>query len=211
MKKSTIGLAMAIAAAASLVTVGASAQTRGVTSTEICFHATVSWLPPKKSVVVERRNTLRGGQLRAGHLRPLPDHRRDRATRYRGGAGCAAAIGRDGCSPSSVHSAPMNNACFGIVRRGRASLFPLSARARGDPSRRRFYGAASTVDQIRSGMLLRQEQGQERLRDVSGFDFGKGLEARDSATALGIRSSGTAYKPTDQDFTARSPRCVRPV
>ena len=35
MKKSTIGLAMAIAAAASLVTAGASAQTRGVTSTEI--------------------------------------------------------------------------------------------------------------------------------------------------------------------------------
>src|ERR1700682_2779638 len=35
MKKSTIGLAMAIAAAASLVTASASAQTRGVTSTEI--------------------------------------------------------------------------------------------------------------------------------------------------------------------------------
>src|SRR5260370_21774547 len=37
MKKSTIGLGMAIAAAASLVTAGASAQTRGGTSTEIVF------------------------------------------------------------------------------------------------------------------------------------------------------------------------------
>ena len=35
MKKSTIGLGMAIAAAASLATAGASAQTRGVTATEI--------------------------------------------------------------------------------------------------------------------------------------------------------------------------------
>src|SRR4029077_15391188 len=35
MKKSTIGLGIAIAAATSLVTAGASAQTRGVTATEI--------------------------------------------------------------------------------------------------------------------------------------------------------------------------------
>ena len=78
---------------------------------------------------------------------------------------------------------PMNNACFkDQLAAGVPNLFPLSAaRSMFEPfDRLKFYGAASYVDQIRSGIeLLRQQEGQEGgLRDVPGHRLRQGDPGR---------------------------------
>ena len=105
---------------------------------------------------------------------------------------------------------PMNNACFkDQFAAGVPNLFPLSAaRSMYEPYERlKFYGAASYVDQIRSGIdYFVKTKGKKAVCVMyQDTDFGKEiLEGAELQTKkLGIKLVETAaHKPTDQDFTA---------
>jgi len=105
---------------------------------------------------------------------------------------------------------PMNNACFkDQFAVGVPNLFPLSAaRSMYEPYERlKFYGAASYVDQIRSGIeyFVKQKGKKAVCVMYQDTDFGKEiLEGAELQTKkLGIKLVATAaHKPTDQDFTA---------
>jgi branched-chain amino acid transport system substrate-binding protein len=105
---------------------------------------------------------------------------------------------------------PMNNACFkDQFAVGVPNLFPLSAaRSMYEPYERlKFYGAASYVDQVRSGIdYFVKTKGKKAVCVMyQDTDFGKEvLEGAEQQTKkLGIKIvETTAHKPTDQDFTA---------
>jgi branched-chain amino acid transport system substrate-binding protein len=105
---------------------------------------------------------------------------------------------------------PMNNACFkDEIAAGVPNLFPLSAaRSMYEPFERlKFYGAASYVDQIRSGInYLVTKQGKKKVCVMyQDTDFGKEIleGAKEQAEKMKIKLVETAaHKPTDQDFTA---------
>ena len=105
---------------------------------------------------------------------------------------------------------PMNNACFKDQFAAEVpNLFPLSAaRSMYEPFQRlKFYGAASYVDQIRSGITyFVKEKGKKAVCVMyQDTDFGKEiLEGAELQTKkLGIKIvESAAHKPTDQDFTA---------
>ena len=105
---------------------------------------------------------------------------------------------------------PMNNACFkDQFAVGVPNLFPLSAaRSMYEPYERlKFYGAASYVDQMRSGIdYFVKTKGKKAVCVMyQDTDFGKEvLEGAEQQTKkLGIKLvETTAHKPTDQDFTA---------
>ena len=89
------------------------------------------------------------------------------------------------------------------------NLFPLTAaRSMYEPFHRlKFYGAASYVDQIRSGMnYFVKEKGKKAVCVMyQDTDYGKEiLEGAELQTKkLGIKIvESAAHKPTDQDFTA---------
>jgi branched-chain amino acid transport system substrate-binding protein len=105
---------------------------------------------------------------------------------------------------------PMNNACFkDQLAAGVPNLFPLSAaRSMYEPFERlKFYGAASYVDQIRSGInyLVTQKSKKKLCVMYQDTDFGKEIVegAEEQAKKLGITIvERAAHKPTDSDFTA---------
>jgi branched-chain amino acid transport system substrate-binding protein len=105
---------------------------------------------------------------------------------------------------------PMNNACFkDQLAANVPNLFPLTAaRSMFEPfNRLKFYGAASYVDQIRSGAnYFVKEKGKKAVCVMyQDTDFGKEIleGAEQQAKTLGIKLVETAaHKPTDQDFTA---------
>ena len=105
---------------------------------------------------------------------------------------------------------PMNNACFkDQLAAGVPNLFPLSAaRSMYEPfDRLKFYGAASYVDQIRSGInyLVTQKNKKKLCVMYQDTDFGKEIVegAEEQAKKLGITIvERAAHKPTDSDFTA---------
>jgi branched-chain amino acid transport system substrate-binding protein len=105
---------------------------------------------------------------------------------------------------------PMNNACFkDQLAAGVPNLFPLSAaRSMYEPfDRLKFYGAASYVDQIRSGInyLVTQKNKKKLCVMYQDTDFGKEIVegAEEQAKKLGIAIvERAAHKPTDSDFTA---------
>jgi len=105
---------------------------------------------------------------------------------------------------------PMNNACFkDQFAAGVPNLFPLSAaRSMFEPFERlKFYGAASYVDQIRSGInyFVKNKGVKNVCVMYQDTDFGKEIleGAKEQAEKLGIKIvETTAHKPTDQDFTA---------
>ena len=105
---------------------------------------------------------------------------------------------------------PMNNACFkDQFAAGVPNLFPLSAaRSMYEPFERlKFYGAASYVDQIRSGIkYFVKNKGEKNVCVMyQDTDFGKEIleGAEEQTKKLGIKIvETTAHKPTDQDFTA---------
>jgi branched-chain amino acid transport system substrate-binding protein len=106
---------------------------------------------------------------------------------------------------------PMNNALFkDQLEAGVPNLFPLSAaRSMYEPFHKlKFYGAASYVDQIRSGITyFVQKKGKKSLCAMyQDTDFGK--EVLDGVTIqaekLKVKVVETVtHKPTDQDFTAQ--------
>src|SRR5580704_12350492 len=199
MKKSTIGLGVAIAAAASLATAGASAQTRGVTSTEILFgmHTDLSGVAATYGVSSSNGVKMRFDEINeAGGVngRKIKVIVEDQGYQVpKAVQACNKLINRDKVFAFVAPlGTPMNNACFkDQFAVGVPNLFPLSAaRSMYEPYERlKFYGAASYVDQIRSGIEY----------------FGKEiLEGAEQQTKkLGIKVVETAaHKPTDQDFTA---------
>jgi branched-chain amino acid transport system substrate-binding protein len=106
---------------------------------------------------------------------------------------------------------PMNNALFkDQFDAGVPNLFPLSAaRSMYEPFHKlKFYGAASYVDQIRSGInYFVTKKGKKALCAMyQDTDFGKevldGVQAQAERMKLKIVETAT-HKPTDQDFTAQ--------
>ena len=105
---------------------------------------------------------------------------------------------------------PMNNACFkDQFAAGVPNLFPLSAaRSMYEPFEKlKFYGAASYVDQIRSGIdYFVKNKGVKKVCVMyQDTDFGKEIlvGAELQTKKLGVKLVETAaHKPTDQDFTA---------
>ena len=105
---------------------------------------------------------------------------------------------------------PMNNACFKDQFAANVpNLFPLSAaRSMYEPYVPvKFYGAASYVDQIRSGIdYFVKNRGKKAVCVMyQDTDFGKEiLEGAELQTKkLNVKIvEATGHKPTDQDFTA---------
>lgn len=106
---------------------------------------------------------------------------------------------------------PMNNALFkDQFEAGVPNLFPLSAaRSMYEPFHKlKFYGAASYVDQVRSGInYFVKEKGKKALCAMyQDTDFGKevldGVQIQAQKMNLKIVETVT-HKPTDQDFTAQ--------
>ena len=115
---------------------------------------------------------------------------------------------------------PMNNACFkDQFAAGVPNLFPLSAaRSMYEPYERlKFYGAASYVDQIRSGIeYFVKTEGQEGdLRDVPGHRLRQGdpggRRAADQEARHQARRESGAQADRPGLHRARSPSCARPA
>jgi len=106
---------------------------------------------------------------------------------------------------------PMNNALFkDQLEAGVPNLFPLSAaRSMYLPFHKlKFYGAASYVDQMRSGVnyFVKQKGKKALCAMYQDTDFGKevmeGIKMQADAMKVKIVEVVT-HKPTDQDFTAQ--------
>src|SRR2546428_4463661 len=106
---------------------------------------------------------------------------------------------------------PMNNALFNDqLGAGVPNLFPLSAaRSMYEPFHKlKFYGAASYVDQVRSGInyFVTKKNKKAVCAMYQDTDFGKevldGIEAQVAKSKIKLVET-TTHKPTDQDFTAQ--------
>ena len=226
MNKSTIGLGMAIAAAASLATAGASAQTRGVTATEVMFgmHTDLSGVAATYGVSSSNGVKMRFDEVNeAGGIngRKLKVIVEDQAYQVpKAVQACNKLINRDKVFAFVAPlGTPMNNACFkDQFAAGVPNLFPLSAaRSMYEPYERlKFYGAASYVDQIRSGIeYFVKTKGKKAVCVMyQDTDFGKEiLEGAEQQTKkLGIKLVETrrTSRPT-RTSPRRSPSCARPA
>jgi branched-chain amino acid transport system substrate-binding protein len=209
----------AILAAAALVTVatGASAQTRGITKTEIVvgMHTDLSGVGATYGVSSSNAVKMRFDEINAAggiHGRKVNVVVEDHGYQVpKAVQACSKLINRDNVfafvAPAGT---PMNNACFkDQFAAGVPNLFPLSAaRSMYEPYERlKFYGAASYVDQIRSAVTyFVKEKGKKAVCAMyQDTDFGKEILVGGELQTkqLGIKLVETAaHKPTDQDFTA---------
>jgi len=209
----TIGLAAAIAASG---IASASAQTNGVTPTEILLgtHSDLSGVAATYGISstngakmrIEEANVagINGRKIKfiiedAGYQVPKAVQ------------ACNKLIHRDKVFAFLVAiGTPMNNACFkDQLAANIPSLFPITAaRSMFEPfDRLKFYASASYVDQVRSGInYLVKEKGKKAVCVMyQDTDFGKEIleGAKEQTEKLGIKIVETAtHKPTDQDFTA---------
>jgi branched-chain amino acid transport system substrate-binding protein len=208
---------MAVAAALAVVATGASAQTRGVTKTELLLgmHTDLSGVAATYGVsssnaVKMRFDEINGaGGINGRKVRVVIE---DQAYQVpKAVQACNKLINRDRVFAFVAPlGTPMNNACFkDQFAAGVPNLFPLSAaRSMYEPFERlKFYGAASYVDQIRAGAnYFVKEKGKKNICVMyQDTDFGKEIleGAEQQAKKLGIKLVETAaHKPTDQDFTA---------
>jgi len=215
-KWTIVKLATIAAAAASFVT-AASAQTRGVTASEVTFgmHTDLSGVAATYGVSSSNGVKMRfdeindGGGINGRKLKVIIED-----TGYqvpKAVQACNKLINRDKVFAFVAPlGTPMNNACFkDQFAVGVPNLFPLSAaRSMYEPYERlKFYGAASYVDQVRSGIdYFVKTKGKKAVCVMyQDTDFGKEvLEGAEQQTKkLGIKIvETTAHKPTDQDFTA---------
>ena len=217
MNKWTIVKTAAIAAAAASLATAASAQTRGVTATEVTFgmHTDLSGVAATYGVSSSNAVKMRFDELNdAGGIngRKLKVIIEDTAYQVpKAVQACNKLINRDKVFAFVAPlGTPMNNACFkDQFAVGVPNLFPLSAaRSMYEPYERlKFYGAASYVDQVRSGIdYFVKTKGKKAVCVMyQDTDFGKEvLEGAEQQTKkLGIKLvETTAHKPTDQDFTA---------
>jgi branched-chain amino acid transport system substrate-binding protein len=213
LRKFTIVVVAALAAAASQ----ASAQTRGVTKTEIVLgmHTDLSGVAATYGVSSSNAVKMRFDEINAAggiHGRKIQLIIEDQAYQVpKAVQACAKLINRDNVFAFVAPlGTPMNNACFkDQLAAGVPNLFPLSAaRSMFEPYERlKFYGAASYVDQIRAAVsYFVKEKGKKSVCVMyQDTDFGKEIVigAELQANQLGIKIvEMAAHKPTDQDFTA---------
>jgi branched-chain amino acid transport system substrate-binding protein len=217
MNKWTIIKTATIAAAAASFATAASAQTRGVTASEVTFgmHTDLSGVAATYGVSSSNAVKMRfdeindGGGINGRKLKVIIE---DTAYQVpKAVQACNKLINRDKVFAFVAPlGTPMNNACFkDQFAVGVPNLFPLSAaRSMYEPFERlKFYGAASYVDQVRSGIdYFVKTKGKKAVCVMyQDTDFGKEvLEGAEQQTKkLGIKVvETTAHKPTDQDFTA---------
>ncbi len=217
MNKWTIVKTAAIAAAAASLATAASAQTRGVTATEVTLgmHTDLSGVAATYGVSSSNAVKMRfdeindGGGINGRKIKVIIE---DTAYQVpKAVQACNKLINRDKVFAFVAPlGTPMNNACFkDQFAVGVPNLFPLSAaRSMYEPYERlKFYGAASYVDQVRSGIdYFVKTKGKKAVCVMyQDTDFGKEvLEGAELQTKkLGIKVvETTAHKPTDQDFTA---------
>ncbi len=210
----TIGLAAAIAAS---TIAGASAQTNGVTPTEVTFgsHTDLSGVAATYGISstngakmrIEEANAaggINGRKIKfiiedAGYQVPKAVQ------------ACNKLIHRDKVFAFLVAlGTPMNNACFkDQLAANIPSLFPITAaRSMFEPfDRLKFYASASYVDQVRAGInyLVTKQNKKAVCVMYQDTDFGKEVleGAKEQTEKLKIKIVETAtHKPTDQDFTA---------
>ncbi|TWT10047.1 ABC transporter substrate-binding protein [Reyranella sp. CPCC 100927] len=206
-----------VAAALAAVATGAYAQTRGVTKTEITLgmHTDLSGVAATYGVSSSNAVKMRFDELNeAGGLngRKIRFIVEDNGYQVpKAVQACNKLINRDKVFAFVAPlGTPMNNACFKDQFAAEVpNLFPLTAaRSMYEPFQRlKFYGAASYVDQIRSGMnYFVKNNGRKAVCVMyQDTDFGKEIleGAELQAKKLGIKLVETvAHKPTDQDFTA---------
>jgi branched-chain amino acid transport system substrate-binding protein len=217
MSKWTIVKTMAAATVAASLATAASAQTRGVTASEVTFgmHTDLSGVAATYGVSSSNAVKMRfdeindGGGINGRKLKVIIE---DTAYQVpKAVQACNKLINRDKVFAFVAPlGTPMNNACFkDQFAVGVPNLFPLSAaRSMYEPYERlKFYGAASYVDQVRSGIdYFVKTKGKKAVCVMyQDTDFGKEvLEGAEQQTKkLGIKVvETTAHKPTDQDFTA---------
>lgn len=217
MNKWTIVKTATIAAAAASFATAASAQTRGVTASEVTFgmHTDLSGVAATYGVSSSNAVKMRFDEINdSGGIngRKLKVIIEDTAYQVpKAVQACNKLINRDKVFAFVAPlGTPMNNACFkDQFAVGVPNLFPLSAaRSMYEPYERlKFYGAASYVDQVRSGIdYFVKTKGKKAVCVMyQDTDFGKEvLEGAEQQTKkLGIKVvETTAHKPTDQDFTA---------
>jgi branched-chain amino acid transport system substrate-binding protein len=211
--KLTIMAAAALAATATQ----ASAETRGVTSTEITLgmHTDLSGVAATYGVSSSNGVKMRFDEINAAggiNGRKINVIIEDQAYQVpKAVQACNKLINRDNVFAFVAPlGTPMNNACFkDQLAAGVPNLFPLSAaRSMFEPyDRLKFYGAASYVDQIRSAVSYFVNKKDKKAICVmyQDTDFGREIlvGAETQAKQLGIKIATTsAHKPTDQDFTA---------
>src|SRR5882724_3414042 len=185
MNKSTMALGLAIAAAALLPAAGASAQTRGVTPTEVVFgmHTDLSGVAATYGVSSSNGVKMRFDEVNeAGGVngRKIKVIVEDQGYQVpKAVQACNKLINRDKVFAFVAPlGTPMNNACFkDQFAAGVPNLFPLSAaRSMYEPYERlKFYGAASYVDQIRAGInYFVKDKGKKAICVMyQDTDFGK--------------------------------------
>ena len=210
-------MAMAAFAALTLVAAQASAETRGVTNTEIVLgmHTDLSGVAATYGVSSSNAVKMRFEEINnAGGFdgRKLTVIIEDQAYQVpKAVQACSKLINRDKVFAFVAPlGTPMNNACFKEqLAAGVPNLFPLSAaRSMYEPYERlKFYGAASYVDQVRSAInyFVKEKAKKAVCVMYQDTDFGKEIlvGAEMQTKQLGINIAETAaHKPTDQDFTA---------
>jgi branched-chain amino acid transport system substrate-binding protein len=215
-KWSIVKAATAVLAAAAFTT-AASAQTRGVTPTEVVFgtHTDLSGVAATYGISSSNGVKMRfdeaneAGGINGRKLKLIIEDQGYQVPKAV--QACNKLINRDKVFAFiAAIGTPMNNACFkDQLAAGVPSLFPITAaRSMYEPyDRLKFYGAASYVDQVRSGInYLVKEKGKKAVCVMyQDTDFGKEiLEGVEQQTKkLGIKIvEATTHKPTDQDFTA---------
>src|ERR1700739_4087864 len=210
-------LTMMAAAALAAIATPASAETRGVTRTEITLgmHTDLSGVAATYGVSSANGVKMGFGEVNdAGVIfgRKINVIIEDQAYQVpKAVQACNKLINRDNVFAFvAALGTPMNNACFkDQLAAGVPNLFPLSAaRSMYEPFERlKFYGAASYVDQIRSAVhYFVKEKGKKAVCVMyQDTDFGKEIVvgAEMQAAQLNIKIlEMAAHKPTDQDFTA---------
>jgi branched-chain amino acid transport system substrate-binding protein len=217
MKKSTMGLGLAMAAASLVAVAGASAQTRGVTATEVLFGMPTDLSGVAATYGVSSSNGVKmrfdeineAGGINGRKLRVIVEDQGYQVPKAV--QACNKLINRDKVFAFvGPLGTPMNNACFKEqFAAGVPNLFPLSAaRSMYEPYERlKFYSAASYVDQVRAGIsYFVKTKGKKAICVMyQDTDFGKEVleGAEIQAKKLGVKLVETAaHKPTDQDFSA---------
>jgi len=210
-------LMMAAVAALAAVATEASAETRGVTKTEIVLgmHTDLSGVAATYGVSSSNAVKMRFEEINeAGGIngRKIQLIIEDQGYQVpKAVQACSKLINRDNVFAFVAPlGTPMNNACFkDQLAAGVPNLFPLSAaRSMYEPfDRLKFYGAASYVDQMRSAVnYFIKEKGKKAVCVMyQDTDFGKEIVvgAEMQTKLLGIKIvEMAAHKPTDQDFTA---------
>jgi branched-chain amino acid transport system substrate-binding protein len=208
---------MIAAAVLAVAATAASADTRGVTKTEILLgmHTDLSGVAATYGVSSSNAVKMRFEESNAAggmHGRKVTVIVEDHGYQVpKAVQACNKLINRDMVFAFVAPlGTPMNNACFKEqLAAGVANLFPLSAaRSMYEPfDRLKFYGAASYVDQIRSAVnYFVKEKGKKAVCVMyQDTDFGKeivvGAELQTKQLGINIVEMA-AHKPTDQDFTA---------